>query len=315
MPDYGTYAKPRLALAQALMQYPTNGYGLIGMRALPPFMSPVKTGAYTAITRASILRARDVKRAPKSIYNRDTYEGADVSFNCAEYGQEQALDDSERALYMSDFEGELVTAAMARDILLREQEKRVAAALQNTSTFTGSALYTDNSGTPWSTAGTDIVAQVDAARDKVRANSGLEANAVVMSVGHRTNIKKNTGIKAALQYVARATEAEILGALADLFGVRYVLMGGGAKNTAAENATASISDIWSTLYVWVGVIAETQALSEPCIGRTIIFAPDSSEVSVEEYREEQTRSTIYRARHNVQELIQDAYFGHLMKVL
>jgi hypothetical protein len=33
---------------------------------------------------------------------------------------------------------------------------------------------------------------------------------------------------------------------------------------------------------------------------------------VEEYREEQTRSWIYRARHNVDEKVLDASFGHLL---
>ena len=43
-----------------------------------------------------------------------------------------------------------------------------------------------------------------------------------------------------------------------------------------------------------------------------MFLPDN--VTVEEYREEQTRTQIIRVRQNVDEVITDKFYGHLVKI-
>lgn len=205
----GTHAKPRLELGVAVMEYIEQAGEFIGTKTLPIFKTQKKESAFSAITRESITRDADTKRAPRGTYNRDGFEAKDLSYKCEEHGLEGALDDSERAMYESDFNAELITSQITARRLIQAQEKRIAALLFNASTWTGATLYTDNSGAPWDAIGSDVIGQVRAAREKVRANCGIEPNALICSKANIDRLLVNTGIKDSIKYVARVTEAEL----------------------------------------------------------------------------------------------------------
>lgn len=312
----GTRTTPRLDLGVAFMEFVAAQNYFIGMQLLRLFRTQEQKGVFPAITRECLTRSINTKRAKRSGYNREGIITVDVEYACEEHGLEGALDDSERRLYEKDFDAELNTTLQTGHLLLLAQEVRIATALFNTSTWTGSALYTDNSSAPWDAAATDVVGQVNAAKEKVRANTGMKPNALIFSETNKNRLLSNTDIKARIQYVARLTEQEILNALADIFGVRYVLIGQAVKNTANKGKDFSGSDVWSDDYAMVALIAENEGnLAEPCVGRSMLWANDSPEnTTVEQYREDGIRSDIFRVRQNVDELVIDKYFAHLMKV-
>jgi hypothetical protein len=312
----GTRTNPRLDLGVAFMEFVAAQNYFIGMQLLRLFRTQVQKGVFPAITRECLTRNIDTKRAKRSGYNREGITTEDKSFACEEQGLEGALDDSERALYASDFDAELNITLQTGHLLLLAQEVRIAAALFNTTTWTGSALYTDNSSAPWDAAATDVVAQVNAAKEKVRASTGMKPNALIFSETNKNRLLSNTDLKTRIQYVARLTEQEILNALADIFGVKYVLIGQAVKNTANKGKDFTGSDIWSDDYAMVALIAENENnLAEACVGRSMLWIGDSPEnTTVEQYREDPIRSDIFRVRQNVDELVIDKYFAHLMKV-
>jgi len=136
-----------------------------------------------------------------------------------------------------------------------------------------------------------------------------------MSKANIDRLLANTGIKGAIQYVARLTEAEILNALADILGVKKIVVGKGIYNSAKEGKPFQGADIWSDDYCLVAVVGEGQRLSDPSTGRTFLWTADSPEnATVEEYRDNPARSDIFRVRQHVHEMIIDPYFAHLMKV-
>lgn len=314
----GTLATPRLDLGAALEEYPLAPQGLIGLQALPVFPTPKREGQYNTVTRESILRTRNVKRGAGGAYSRDSFDTDLLSYACQEYGHEQPMGDDMAEYYASMFDCEMTAAAMAQNVLLREQEKRIAAVFQDVSA-TGwysstAALYTDCS-TDWDSASATIVADVDGAKEKVRQNCGLAANTMIISAAVLPWFKKNTDMLARLQYTTQMTDNVIIGMLPSIFGLQKVLVAGGVYDTAGEGVTMSLSDIWSDNYAWIGVTATTNNLAEPCVGRTFLWSSDSPDnVTVESYREEQTRSTIYRVRQHLDEVIQDLYFGHVLLI-
>lgn len=316
----GTRTKPRLDLGTGVQEFIDNADDWIGTKLLPIFKTKVSKGSFSAVTRETLTQNPDAKRAPSGAYNRIVTGAKDKSFICQDFGLENPLDDSERAMYATDFDAELAASQTCAAAVLRAQEIRIKTLMQDTAVFTGSALTTDVSGTaPWATAGSDIVATVLAAKEKVRQNTGMRANAVWFSHALLENaIKKNTDIKARIQYVARVTDAEIRAALADMFGVKYVFVAGGIYNGAKEGQTFSASDIWGSTYAGVCVVAEDPAgknLKTPGVGRTFLWEEDSPENAlVEEYRDEPIRSNVYRVRQNTDEVIIDQYFAHLLKV-
>ena len=147
----------------------------IGTQILPIFRTQKQKSVFPAITRESITRDADTKRATRGNYNRDGFSAKDKSYNCQEHGLEGALDDSERAMYASDFDAELVTSKITTRRVLQAQEKRIADLLFDTSVFTGASLYTDHSANPWSDIATKVVKQVNAksrcARTAYRSNA------------------------------------------------------------------------------------------------------------------------------------------------
>lgn len=312
----GTYAKPRLELGVAVMEYIEQAKEFIGPLCLPIFKTKKKESSFSAITRESITRDADTKRAPRSAYNRDGFEAKDLSYKCEEHGLEGALDDAEREMYASDFDAELITTQITARRLMQAQERRVSNILFNTSTWTGGSLYTDYSSDPWDDIATDVIGQVRAAREKVRANCGLEPNSLICNKANIDRLLDNTGIKESIKYVARLTEAEILNALADILGIEKIIVGKAIYNSAKEGQSFVSADIWSDDFAMVAVVAgDSQNLVSPSVGRTFLWISDSPDnATVESYRDEVHRSDVFRVRQNVDEKIIDKYFAHLLKV-
>jgi hypothetical protein len=317
----GSYATPRLDLGKAMWEYMLGassfiGAGSVGASVLPIFKTMKKSASFSKISRESILRSRNVKRAPRGAYSRDDYETKDQSYSCEERGHEQPLDDVEREIYASDFAAELASAKIAANVVMTEQERDVSAMILNISSWTGASLFTDNKATPWTTVGTDILGQIIAAKEKVRGNTGMSANALVISKSVMENgLKLNTAIRSAIQYTAIPTQAAIVQALSGLLDLKYILVGDAVTNSAKEGQTFVSADAWSNRYAMVCRVAETEDLVEPCIGRTMLWTADSPEnTTVDEYREEQTRSWIYRCRQHVDEVVFDVNFGHLIQI-
>lgn len=310
----GTYNRPRVGLGQAFWEY-LDSLGMYGgIEALPTLAVPKKTASIPVISREALLRDATLVRAAGDNYNRDDFDVEDISYNCVEYGQEHQIDDGVRELFASDFDAEEAAMKICAQRLLREQDKRIAALLQNTNTFTGTALTTDNSGTPWSTAGTDIIGQVLDACEKVRQNTGLLPDAVIMNRVNLLYCAKNTAIKSAIQYTGIPTLEALTRALAGLFGVERVIVAGAVRNSAAEGATFTFANVWSSTYVHV-LKRSTGSIVDPGLGRTLLWESDAPEnENVQIYREEQTRSDVVRVRHHVHEKLFDPYFAHMIKV-
>lgn len=315
--DYsGARATPRMDLGVAVMEYIEQENEFIGTKVLPIFRTQKQKSVFPAITRESITRDADTKRATRGNYNRDGFSAKDKSYNCQEHGLEGALDDSERAMYASDFDAEVVTSRITTRRVLQAQEKRIADALFDTAVFTGAALFTDHSANPWDDIATKVIQQIRDAKTKVRSNCGMMPNALVCSSTNIERLKSVTEIVDAIKYTSRPTDAEIMRALGDLFGVKYILEGKAIRNSAKEGKAFVSADIWSDDYALVTMVVENgQDLSQPGIGRTFLWVSDSAENAVvEQYRAEEIRSDIFRVRQHVDEIVIDPYFGHLLKI-
>ena len=240
----GTRTTPRMDLGQAVLEFILKRSDFIGLKALPLFETQLKAAVFNAITRESLTKIPETKRAPGGNYNRLNFETEEKNFACVEHGLEGPLDDGEKKLYANDFSAELVTVEQITGLILLAQEYRIATALFNTSTFTGSALYTDYSSAPWDNVASDAIGQVRAAKEKVRQNTGLMPNAVIFSETNLNRLKANTGIKDAIKYTTKLTDDELFAALGALFGVKNVFVGGAIRNTANKKLTFSNQIYW-----------------------------------------------------------------------
>ncbi len=289
--------------------------GYIGPRVLPFMPVQLQSANFSKITIESLLRDTQTLRAPGGGYNRDKYQFDQDSYTCVEYGAEEPVDDREKAIYSYSFDIERISALRAMNRVLRDYEKRVAAAVSNTTTWTGAALTTAVS-TKWDVPGSATpVDDVLDALESVRASSGMLPNCVIMNWNVFKELQKCDQIIDQIKHSGHDDPKQVTTQmLAALFHVEEVLIAGGVKNTAAEGQSASISDIWNATRVMVAKICRSSDLREPCIGRTFHFVGDGSSEggTVEQYRDEKVRSDIMRTRMDYHEKIIYPQAGHLL---
>jgi hypothetical protein len=311
----GAYANPRLDLGEAFWEYMFTADTYIGTSVFAPFDVPRKEGTFSKITREKLLQPGDVKRAARSAYNRDEFGAEDQTYACVERGREVALDHSERELYKYDFDAELASSRLAWNHILLAQEQDIATAvLDGTTTFTTANGRRTDVAAAWSTATTDIIGDVLAARESIRSRTGLDANAMVIGAVDLPNLISNTAIRNSIQYTRVASVAEILDALAALFGIEKIFVGKAVRNTGLEGAAATVTDVWGTGWASIMRVAmPNDNLSTPCYGRTLMWKDDTpGGALMETYEEPQTRSTIFRARLHADELEIDPDFAQLL---
>jgi hypothetical protein len=316
--NYGTYATPRPDLGAAYEEYQDDPEfsQFIADQVAPRCRTPVQKGSYSSITRETALKTADAKRATGA-YNRISIGAEDKSFSCEEFGLEGEVDDRKRKFFATDFDLEAATLRQVMRRLKIAQEIRVAALLFSaTWTGGGASLYTDVSAAPWDAAASDAIGHVLAAKVKVRQNCGMEPNALILGIAQRDNLLGNTAIKARFPGAAIVTDEMLRANLAAIFGLRKLIVGGAVYNSADEGLTASLADIWGDDYAMVGIVGEKDdPIDRPSVARTFVWTPENAEdLIVEQYREEQVRADILRARHDVDEVVIDSGLGHLLKV-
>jgi len=316
MLTYSTYAVPRADLGAAFHEFDPEGMTFIADQILVPYGVQKEQATVTVITREN-MRSDEALRAEGGGYTRIDITGEDLAYLCQNYGMEVPITDEERRRYIDDFQIELEKIAVLRLRMKIARELRVKTLIFNTTTWTGSALYTDVS-TDWDNIASDIIGDVVAAKEKVRAGTGVKPNALIVGEATVNNMIKNTAIKARFQQNVLLTVDLLRQQMASLFGLQKLVVGDAVYNTADEGQSFSGSDIWPDDYAMVARVAEGPGspITTPCIGRTLKWnsMPDTVDGTPEQYREEQTKSEIYRVEDYLQEKIFDAYFGHLMLI-
>lgn len=324
MPSPSTSAPATLRpdLAGSFMEFDleANALGMIGTRVLTVVESQKQSGTFGKIPIEQLLKPRNTARAPGAGYNRGEFKFETVTFATEEHGVEEPVDDREATMYAEYFDAEQVSAARARNDVLKAYEIRVKDAVFNTATWTGASLTTAITNEWDDHTNATPISDVLAAKLKVFTNSGLIANTLIIGYTVFENLKNCTQIIDRIKYSGLQNPnigAITVEAVAQALGIEFLLVGGMVTNGANEGQAASVSAVWGTEY---GMICRTETSSDirrPCIGRTIHWGEDGSSIGgvFETYRDERVRSNIVRNRMDTDELILYTEAGHLLSNL
>lgn len=290
----------------------------VATRVLPVVETGLQSDNPGKVPLESLLFAGDTKRTSGSGYNRGSYKFDKFSYATEENGWEEPIDNRDRERYRNLLDLEQISTARAMDVVLRNQEQRAADLVFNTTTWNGASLTTSITN-EWDDAVNAVpITDVEAAVQKIYDGSGLWANALVINRKVFRNLRNCESIIERIQAAGagdKVKASDITEAmLAACFDLEFILVAGSSKNTANEAAAASPSQIWSGEYAMVCKIATSNDMREACIGRTFHWAEDGSSIggTVEQYYEEQSRSDIYRVRHETDEVIMYKEAGHLL---
>lgn len=291
--------------------------GFVAQLVAPVIDVGLQSSSFGKIPLEQLLANRETRRASGSGYARGNWEFEPMSYATEEHGAEEPVDARESKIYANYFDAEQVAAARAFDVVLRNGERRMSDKIFNPTTWTGADLTTavTNEWDDYENAEPDL--DIEAAVQKVWANSGVWPNALVLNRKGFRNLRmcKKLWDRFKAQGFADVRPGNITAQqLAVVFDLKYVIVAGSAKNTAAEGQSASIASIWSDEYAMVCKVAETNDIKEPCIARTFHWSEDGSQIggTIETYYEEPIRSDVVRVRHDVAELVMYPEMGHLL---
>ena len=298
-----------------------NQLGFIGPQVLRPRIVGIQSADVGKIPLKQLLQQQNTKRAAGSGYRRGDFEFDKYTYATDEYGWEEPLDDRQLAIYADMLDAEQIHADRAAGFVCDQYERDVAAAVYDTAVWTGADLTTALTNEWDDHVNATPIDDVFAAKEAVRAGSGLDPNALILNnlqLHHLANCDQTVE---RVKYTQTADQGTMMQAIADVLGIKKIIVAGGYTNSANPQATASISRIWGNENAMVARVAETEDPSEPCIGRTFIWSGDGPGAAgteevlaliVEEYRDEKVRGSVMRARNDRDIVIMYAAAGHLL---
>lgn len=294
--------------------------GYIASQVFPIMNVASQAGSFGKIPIEQLLQQRETRRAPGAGYARGEFTFTTATYATEEHGAEEPVDDREAKMYAEYFDAEQVSTMRAFSAVLRNAESRVADAVFNATTWSGSGLTTavTNEWDSNHTANAVPITDVEAAVNKVYDASGLWPNSLIINRKVFRNLRNLDQIIDRIESAGAGNPSKPSDITADMlarvFDLDYVIVAGTSKNGAKEGQAASPTQIWSSEYAMVAKIATSNDMREPCIGRTFHWSADGSSIggTVESYREEHIRGNVIRVRHDVKEVVLYPEAGHLL---
>ena len=317
-----TTAITRLDLSMSFSEFNAamNRSKYIGHKVFPPMSVGEESMTFRVMpTEAMMPPIEDTKRAPKAGYKRDNWEWGTDSYKTEEHGVEEITDDRQIKMY-----GEVNAEAINRDRALQRvaqaYEATCASLAFDTGYFTGDYTVDIDAaadgllGDPWSTKATaDPIGDMDALRQLFIDNCGHAPNALVLEETALLAILRTARVEELTKYTGQLdslTMRNLVPQLQDLFRLEKIVVAEAAvKNTAGLGVTTPVfARLWDSTKALLCRIYDGPDIEapEPFLGRTIMWSEEAGPlpgadgdgigVLVEEYREEQRRGGVIRAR-------------------
>ena len=279
--------RPDLAILLEEFDLEMDRAGFVGLKLFPRFRDVDRVAANAErIKLASLLEIRNTARNSDGTYGQTEYEFDQWNYQCQENGIEMPVDDVRRKIFANYFDAEVVATELCRDAVLRNHEKRIAAAVFNTGTFatavtivndaitvTGNTFQagksTSASNTPWTNpADATPIDDVIIAQEAVYLNSGLWPDTIVLSRKLFKRLRQCIQIIDRIKFV-KDPNTMSASDVAQALDIKNVLVAGGSKNTADRGQTAAVDQIWDKTMAMVCKVPEKLTSPwDPGISRT-----------------------------------------------
>ena len=282
----------------------------IGSKILPPMPVPNRAGQYPVIQKnaGNLLRNEVKVRGAGSNYARIQRAWTSDDYTAQEYGIESIVPD-DNAQDLGRF-FDVASFEIRRDVgqVMMAHEIRTAAKIFDTSVFTLSTSATAYTGANLATF--DIGYDVDGMKQDIQSRGESVDNlTLVMSLPVFLRARQSTRLQNRTRgTVSTDTQLTLSAqAMADALEVKEVVIGRATYDTSKQGASSSsLSSIWSNTYLWLGRVEQPSGPDQYFnggTGFTLYWDQDAAMWQVEQYREENIRSTIIRARQYTSEKI------------
>lgn len=276
----------------------------VGQQILPVLPSSAKKGKYVKILAANFDNDMSKPRSPGAAFAQMSQQYTSDSFECLEYGLENAMDDLEVAEASSDVQLDIasIAANALADNLMIGHELRVAAIL-------AAASFTSNNATAVmsSVATAEPITDIQAAVLRLNGDGIFNNIKLIMEASLFQEMLQTTQLRNLINGSAWGPVWNDTG-VAAVLGVSGVILCNTRYNSAASGAVGSRSKVWSDTSYYVAQVVGGP-LSNGGIGRTMAYTPRGGLFTTETYRTEQPPASVVRVRMAVDELIVNAKAG------
>ena len=224
--------------------------------------------------------------------------GAKVnSYTASEYAAETDISDRERDNADAALQLEVSKVRRAQDLVLLDQEIRVATLLTTTTNYAGANTTTLSGASQWNNASfasqssatqSVIESNIDTGREAVRlATGGLEPNTIIVPRAVARVMKRDLGVRDQIKY----TDPNVLvgGHLPPQLWGLNVIMPGAVYTSTVEGETPTMTDVWGKNVV-IAYINPNPGLDALTLGAIFRKRP----WQVKQFRDEAIDTTYYR---------------------
>lgn len=278
--------------------------GFVAGQVLPIYPVSEESGTYDVVPKEAWLKVQDDARAPDGSYARNNWQYETGTYETQERGREERLDDVKRKQFDArngDGSSELLTVDRVMKAVMRRREQRASDLLFNATNFNPNSLTN-----AWSNKATATpIDDIKTGKSEIRNESGMLPNVLIINYNVFANLKRCNQVVDLLTYnygkEVNLTQISIE-QLASILEVPRIIVAGAMYDSSAGGQDATITELWPDQYAMLTVISDGMDITEPQVGRTFLWEDDSTDIPItEQYREEQTRSDIYRVRYYGQE--------------
>jgi len=266
-----------------------------------PVPVPAVTGYWPVLPREVRMKVPETRRHADGSFNRDEWDWNSDSYLTYEYGFEEPVDMTSQEVNAQFIDQEKIAAQLVWQKLLLGRESRVAAALNNTTTFTGSSStgsitneWDDaTNATPWN--------DIDAAFIILRGKCGIAKKSLTLictddvldyamhASAVTSNVKYTQNIETLPAEAKRKWFAEYL-------GIKEVIPTSAIYDTTALGSSLTAGKFWSNEYAMLCVLDRSPSLMQLGVIKQPVFSQYAKNYVIESYEEPAQRKLIIRAR-------------------
>lgn len=162
-------------LTLAATNYAVNEAEYAAAALAPTLRVGVQAATFPVWSRENMLNVPVLKaRASGAAYPRVSMEIGSDTFATRDYGIELPLDDRQKAIYASALDADKGKINRGTRILMLNKERRIHALA------TSAAVPNSSPATKWDAAGADPIGDIDAIKEVIHDNCGLDANVAII---------------------------------------------------------------------------------------------------------------------------------------
>ena len=266
---------------------------------------PFSSGTLIRIPREAFTKdTATVDRAADGRYQEIEYKTDTLQYATKEQALAMRVDQKISNQAKTYFDAEVYAGRILLSRLFRAHEKTVAAAVMNTTTFTGSTLTAATSNN-WRTdqSGATPVQDILNARKNVRQNCGRDANTLIMDWVVWQNLRESAQILARVTGGARpdipgsVTEQDV----AKVLEIPNIIVAKGIADTTNMGQTFVGSGIWSQTACMVAYINPAASAFDITPFMAMHWDGDGGawEFTMESFFSNERRGEVVRARRDV----------------